>query len=86
MTHPDRHNLGHKNDAELDVCECTDRHCSHCQGDCTDPAAITMYDTSKPEENQTGTRMCQGCAFELYESTGGKWQADYNRHPDEQPD
>lgn len=82
----DHTNLQHLNDAELDICECDDTHCSHCLGTCLEPAVVTMYDTSRDETTQTGRRLCRGCAFELYESTGGEWQADYNRNPNEQPD
>lgn len=82
----DTRNLSHKNDAELDKCECTDKHCSSCRGTCRNPAAVTMYDTTQPEENQTGVRMCLYCAVELFETTDGEWQSDYDRNPDEQPE
>lgn len=59
-------NLGHKNDKELDVCECSDPMCPACYGRCDQPATETLYRVDM--QDLTGTRLCADCANDCVES------------------
>ncbi len=44
------------------TCECVDRGCPHCHGDCREAAYDRLYRVDQVDE--TGTLMCPACAMD----------------------
>lgn len=47
-------------------CECSDPGCPCCQGHCERRSAVTLYRVDMQDES--GTRFCENCANDAYES------------------
>lgn len=60
-------NLGHN--ADNDICECDDLHCTYCMGTCSQPAVHDMYEIDdNGKETESSVRMCAECGFISWEN------------------